>query len=278
MKPMGKTQTQFASAIALDVPLLDCGAPRRSNDLFQGPRSEANFGGALGLCRGPSFTPAEVRRISDLIKAHMLMTAGDMSPGAVAALEATPLERFHDVENYDHARMLSKRGRILTDAAVQEIKTMSFFDFVREGFGDFYFADEEDVGYEQITFRVVRPHRSEDVGSLHRDDWFWRHHGTPHPAGVQRTKVWVGIHVDGPKNGLRLAPGSHRMDAPYRVDRDGAKVAFVPDFDLGKIGLAQFPGQPGEPILFNYHTLHVGSLNRAATSRVSIETTIMYRP
>jgi hypothetical protein len=207
----------------------------------------------------------------------MLNMAREVSPGAVAGLEAVGLERFHQVEGYDHPRMLSKQGRILTDAAVQEIKAMSFFDYAREGFGDFYLADEEEVGHEQITFRLVRPGQADDVGSLHRDAWFWDAFGTALPQGVSRTKVWAGVHVDPRLNGLRLAPGSHRLAAPYHVDQAGAKVAFVPEFDVGAIGLGLFDGAPGETVLFNYRLLHVGSLNRADTCRVSIETTIMYR-
>jgi hypothetical protein len=266
-----------ADATVLDVPLLECGPAPSPRDLFEGPRREENFGGAVGLCRGPSFTATELARVKALIKDHMLKTARDVSPAAVPALEARDLERFHEVDGYDHARMLSKAGRTLGEAAVREITGMSFFDYAREAFGDFYFADEEDVGYGQITFRLVRPNRMEDVGSLHRDDWFWKHYGTRRPEGIERTKMWMGVCVDGPLNGLRLAPGSHRIEAPYHVDQSGAKPAFVPEFDVGKIGLQQYAGQAGEPILFNYHTLHVGSLNRAPTSRVSIETTLMYR-
>ncbi|MGE3866574.1 MAG: phytanoyl-CoA dioxygenase family protein [Hyphomonadaceae bacterium] len=266
-----------AEATTLDVPLLDLPGPQPAAALFDGPRSERNFGGAAGLHQGPAFKAAELERLKAIIKAHMIETAKAVSPGAVAALEATALDAFHTVEGYDHPRMLAKRGRILPDEAVQEIKAMSFFEYVREAFGDFYLADEEDVGHEQVTFRLVRPNKQSDVGSLHRDAWFWDHYGTPCPPGVHRTKVWMGVCVDGAANGLRLAPGSHRLAAPYRVDQSGAKVAFVPDFDIARIGLRQFAGKPGDTILFNYHTLHVGSLNRADQSRVSIETTIMYR-
>ena len=260
-----------------EVPMLkDLPSPPASA-VFAGARSEEAFGGLLGLARGPAFTSAEVARIRELIKSHMINVARELSPDAVEAMQATPLERFHEVEGYDHARMLSKRGRILTHDAIQEMKAMSFFDYVREAFGDFYLADEEDVGYEQITFRLVRPGRPEDVGSLHRDAWFWEHFGTPLPQGVNRTKVWVPICVEPEANGLRLAPGSHRLDAPHRVDATGRKVAFIPDFDVDRIGVQQFDGAAGEPILFNYRTLHVGSLNRGRNSRVSIETTIMYR-
>ena len=265
------------NATTMDVPQLEGAPPGPGASLFDGPREEARFGGAAGLAFGPAFTSAEVIRIRELIKTHMLEVAKEVSPGAVDALAATELERFHEVEGYDHGRMLSKRGRILTKAAVDEIKAMSFFDYVREAFGDFYLADEEDVGHEQITFRVVRPGRPEDVGSLHCDAWFWEQFGTPLPDGVSRTKVWAPICVEPELNGLRLAPGTHRRAMPYHAEQKGSKIDFIPEFDVGKIGLRQYCGTAGEPILFNYRTLHVGSLNRGRNSRVSIEATIMYR-
>jgi hypothetical protein len=261
----------------MDVPALDDAPAGPARSLFDGPREEMRFGGARGLAFGPAFTPAEVVRIREIIKEHMLNMAREVSPESVGALAATELERFHEVESYSHGRMLSKRGRILPKAAVDEIKAMSFFGYVAEVFGDFYLADEEDVGHEQITFRLVRPNRPEDVGSLHCDAWFWEQFGTYLPPGIGRAKVWAPVCVEPQLNGLRLAPGSHRRQTPYRAESSGAKINFVPEFDLYEIGLRQYCGAAGQPILFNYRTLHVGSLNRGGTSRVSIETTIMYR-
>jgi hypothetical protein len=264
-------------ATTMEVPSLEETPPGTAQSLFGGPRDEARFGGSQGLSFGPSFSTAEVERIRQLIKQHALNVAAEVSPAAVEALAATELERFHEVEGYDHGRMLSKRGRILPKSAVDEIKAMSFFDYVAEVFGDFYFADEDDIGHEQITYRLVRPDRPEDVSSLHCDAWFWEQFGTPLPEGVSRTKVWVPICVEPDLNGLRLAPGSHLREAPYRAEMRGAKLSFIPEFDIGAIGLRQYQGTAGQPILFNYRTLHVGALNRGRNCRVSIETTIMYR-
>lgn len=260
------------------VPLLPDEGPARPDQLFDGPRHEDAFGGASGIRQGPAFTPAEVERIKALVKERLLYAAAGYSAEAAQALEAAPLERYHEVSaHFDHAKMLSKLGRILSADAVAEIKKMSFFDYVREGFGEVYLADEDGVGHEQICIRLVRPGRREDVGSLHRDDWFWAYYNWPVPAGENRTKVWTGICVDAPRNGLMLAPGSHRDTRGYRVEQQAGKIAFVPDFHWREIGLHRFAGAPGAPVLFNYKTLHVGSVNRADTCRVSIETTLMYR-
>lgn len=261
----------------MDVPVLKESPPGTRASLFGARREEAAFGGREGLSFGPAFTPAEVARIRELIKAHMLSVAAEVSPQAVDALAVTELEQFHEVEGYDHGKMLSKRGRTLPKASVDEIKSMSFFDYVAEVFGDYYLADEEEIGQEQITFRLVRPNRREDVGSLHCDAWFWEQFGTRLPEGVSRTKVWAPICVEPSLNGLRLAPGSHLRAFPYRAENNGGKLEFVPEFDLSELDLQQYCGDVGHPVLFNYRTLHVGPLNRGTKSRVSIETTIMYR-
>jgi hypothetical protein len=264
-------------ALAQAPPLL-LPAPATASELFQGPRREDMFGGEEGVRRGTRFTEAETLRIKALIKERLLYAASQLSAEAASELEKVDLTQYHTVsERYDHARMLAKSGRILSGEAVEEIKRMSFFDYVREAFGPFYLADEDQVGHEQICIRLVRPQRRSDVGSLHADYWFWEHYGWPVPTGENRTKMWTGIEVDAPRNGLMLAPGSHRSGWGYRTEDQGGKIAFVSEFDWREIGLKRFIGEPGEPVLFNYRTLHIGSLNLAEVCRVSIETTIMYR-
>jgi hypothetical protein len=55
------------------------------------------------------------------------------------------------------------------------------------------------------------------------------------------------------------------------------KLGFVPDFDIDQIGLQRYCGELGEPVLFNYNTLHVGALNRSEQCRVSFEITVMFK-
>ena len=245
---------------------------------FGASPSEAAFCGPSGLLQGPSFTAPELKRIRELIKARVVENAHALSPRAAADIEATDLEQYHTVsDKHDHSKLLSKLGRILPKKMVDEIKQMSFFDYVREAFGPFYLSDEEGIGHEQICFRVVRPNRREDVGSLHRDSWFWDYYKFSVPPGISRAKTWVPVCGTPNLAGLLLAPGSHRGPAPYRTTTVSGKLTFVPDFDVAGIGLQRYCGSPGEPVMFNYDTLHVGSLNRADSCRVSFEITIMFQ-
>lgn len=260
------------------LPLHDIGPLPASEVFFGAPRSEAAFGGEMGLVQGPSFRPDELQRIQELIKAQLVENARNVSPNAASAVADMPLDQYHRIaDNHDHAKLLSKLGRILSARAVDEIKQMSFFDYVEEAFGPYYLSDEENIGHEQICFRVVRPDHRQDVGSLHCDSWFWDYYGFVIPEGMSRAKVWVPVCGSPDQAGLLLAPGSHRQCADYRTEKVDGKLAFLPEIDPQLVELRRFHGQPGDPIMFNYDVLHVGAMTRGEKCRVSFEITIMFR-
>jgi hypothetical protein len=266
-------------AVLIEPPVLEPQGPLPPEEVFFGaPPSEQAFCGSAGLLQGPGFTSDEVREIRDLIRQHVVETARELSPKTADAIAATDLDNYHKISSeIDHSKLLSKKGRILPKAAVDTIKQMSFFDYVRKAVGPFYLSDEEGIGHEQICFRIVRPHRREDVGSLHRDSWFWDYYDFHTPQGIGRGKVWVPVCGQSGLAGLLLAPGSQNVPAPYHTETVNGKLAFVPDFDVDGVGLQRYCGGLGEPILFNYDTLHVGSLNRAEQCRVSFEITVMFK-
>jgi hypothetical protein len=275
---MAQQQLKRRDAVMIEPPTLrDIGPFPPEQVFFGAPRSEQAFCGPIGLLQGPSFAPDELARIRDLIKARLVENAHQLSPQAATDIDATTLAQYHTVaDRHDHSKLLSKRGRILSAEAVDEIKQMSFFDYARKAFGPLSLSDEEGIGHEQICFRIVRPNRREDVGSLHRDSWFWDYYKFPVPAGKSRAKVWVPVCGTADLAGLLLAPGSHKLPAPYYTETTNGKLAFVPDFDIDAIGLQRYCGAPGAPVMFNYDTLHVGALNRADTCRVSFEITILF--
>jgi hypothetical protein len=266
-------------AVLIEPPELRLQESLPPEEIFFGlPRNEKAFGGAAGVIKGPAFTSEELIAIRTLISAHLVDVAHGISSATADAIAGAELENYHLIsKEVDHGRLLSKKGRILPKVAVDAIKQMSFFDYVTKALGPFYLSDEEGVGHEQICFRIVRPHRREDVGSLHRDSWFWDYYGFDVPRGIARGKVWVAVGGKPNLAGLLLAPGSQRIAAPYHTKTDNGKLAFVPDFDVGSIGLERYCGGLGEPVMFNYDTLHVGSLNRAEECRVSFEITIMFK-
>jgi hypothetical protein len=266
-------------AVLIEPPVFEPEGPLSPDQVFFGaPPSERAYCGPAGLLKGPSFTSDEIKEIREIIKRHVVETAREVSHKTADAIAAAELDSYHLISSeIDHSKLLSKKGRILPEAAVDAIKQMSFFDYVRRAVGPFYLSDEEGIGREQICFRIVRPNRREDVGSLHRDSWFWDYYGFHTPQGIGRGKVWVPVCGEPGLAGLLLAPGSQNIPAPYRTETVKGKLAFVPDFEVDGIGLQRYCGGLGEPIMFNYDTLHVGSLNRAELCRVSFEITIMFK-
>lgn len=256
----------------------------RTNAFSGFTKNERAFGGELGIRRGERFTAAELKRIQQLIHEHIRARLAVLSPDAADLVASTPLERYHEISDTvekslsksgSHAALFSKSGRILLKNDVEEIKLMSVFKYLTDIFGDYYLSDEENVGWEQICFRMVRPNRREDVGALHRDDWFWQYYKYDLPSNVGRTKLWTQICGNTAEAGLILVPGSHLTPGGFEaINRDG-KLVFVSQVDPS-LPLRRFTGDLGEPVLFNYFNLHSGSINRGESTRVSIEFTIMY--
>lgn len=257
---------------------LGCTGPLPPEALFFGhPRSEAAFGGPAGVAQAPAVAADELARIGELIKAQLVDNARALSASTANAIADAPLAQYHQVvSDVQHTQLLAKRHRILSAKAVAEIKQMSVFDYFRRAFGPCYLSDEENIGHEQICFRLARPNRGSDIGSVHRDAWFWDHLGFPVPAGISRTKMWMPVCISPGTAGLLLIPGSHRYPRDYRVEVVDGKLAFASLGDINRDELCGYYGGPGDPILFNYGVLHVGAVTRGEICRVSIETTVMY--
>lgn len=249
-----------------------------ARELFdENTRAERRFGGKLGCRQGPSLQADEVARIRELIKARLVYNAHNLNRKQAGQVVECDLQNYHTVAPlFDHQKMLCKAGRILGENAVDEIRSMSIFDYFKEGLGDFELADEDNVGHGQVCFRVVRPNVREDVGSLHCDSWFWEFYKWPTPAGQNRLKVWIPICIDEGRNGLIAVPESHRESRPYRTVQVGHKIGFEPEFDIRGLDYRMFDRPEGASFIFNYHLLHVGALNTTPTSRVSIEFTVLY--
>jgi len=268
-------QVDYTNVVVPPLEGIDAGCPA---DFFPTERSEEGFGGKEGIRQAKPFSPVELARISDLIKQRLLEGAAAQSQEIADAFEKLPLERWHEMPlPYDHGQLLSKRNRIFSQAEADEIKRMSAFDYLREVFGDFRLTGEDNFGDGEINLRVVRPNMREDVGFLHADDWFWQYYGFKRPPGENRVKIWTLVAGDPATASLRLAPGSHLLNATCRAEKQGNKLIFETDTDWRTIGLCRYTGALGQPVLFNHRILHVGSLNPGPGCRVSFEATILFR-
>lgn len=282
---MSAVFSQFDPVLSDPEPFLGM-HPALPSEFFAGQEiSEENFGGATGVLQGASFQDQDVRRIEELIHEHIISRVRPLSEEAATLISKTSLDKYHLIadrvcelasSDISHAALFSKASRILSDKTVQEIKKMSFFGYLQEGFKDYYLSDEEKIGYEQIAFRVVRPHAREDVGSLHRDHWFWEYYNFELPSDRARAKVWTQICGDPKQSGLLLCPGSHRVPGGFDVSKESGKLMFISKLD-NNLPIKRFDGNLGDTVMFNYRNLHTGSLNTSAFTRVSIEITVMFK-
>lgn len=139
-----------------------------------------------------------------------------------------------------------------------------------------FISDEENLGYPNIYWRLVRPGSASDVGPVHADYWFWDlGHGSI-PPGYRRVKTWIPLRQDPKHVGLSIGPGTHRMDFHYeKVLKDGK---FKPVFERGPVDhlLIPAPVSIGQAVVFHDRLLHGGEVSPAQL-RLSMELTWVMR-
>lgn len=232
--------------------------------------------GSPGFATGLRFSPGELGAIKGAIKEHLAATLGEVSPKEVALVMDTPLERYHEISAHiPHQTLVTRTARILPESAVQLIRSTSLAKQLEDAFGPFLISDEEKVGRESISMRLVRPGMESDVGSLHCDDWFWDIYKFEKPTTHQRVKVWTAISCEPGKGGLLVSGDSHKRPWKYNLtERAGMQKPLLDPAE--KPATELFQSQPGDGIVFNYHLLHGGAVTSVGSvTRVSVEFTIL---
>jgi Phytanoyl-CoA dioxygenase (PhyH) len=231
--------------------------------------------GEPGYFTGLKLSSDDLKLIRKLIAEHLSHQLEKISPKKVELFNSTSLDMYHSIsDQLPHDQLLTRQSRILSQTAVNAIRTTSLLQQLENILGPFDISDEEGVGRESISMRMVRPDVNTDVGSLHADDWFWQLYNFPLPEGKTRIKIWIPIYCETGKSGLVLSPNSHQKEWRYEIiDRAGMKKPLLspeqkPDLDI-------FQSNPGDAVIFNYHLLHGGMVTRGESTRVSIEFTML---
>ena len=213
-----------------------------------------------------------------MITTQWLERISVIAPEQVSAFDAVGVDRYHECAHLmDHVKAWPKVNRILPKEATAEIRTFSVMQKLAEAFGPFAISDEEGVGYEEIIWRLVRPHHKEDVGSLHADIWFHRVSGIAWPPGTETVKVWCAIYVEPGVSGLKIVPGSHLREWEYRGEqRHGTMKPQILE-DESKLPIEIFKGQPGNTLIFHENLLHGGIPHQGERTQVSIELTMLIK-
>jgi hypothetical protein len=232
--------------------------------------------GAAGYTLG-SITPAELATLREHIREQWLYRLQLVVPEHVSKFSAIPMDQYHTISDLvDHARIWPKTSRVLPASAVRSVRSMSFFKRLESEFGEILIGDEENFGWENITWRLVRPHQK-DVGPVHADEWFWEVRPTQKKhAGYIPIKIWMAVYCNAGRNGLRLVEGSHRKTDVYKYRTEMRNDLPVPVYDGAEENLPMTVPKtnPGDFIIFNHFVLHAGVWNNENTTRVSIDFTI----
>ena len=119
-----------------------------------------------GYLTGLHLTQDELIKIQSLITSSWLLNIGNnTTPQIAEEFKSAGINRYHELAHLlDHGSMWPKVSRILNPDAVAEIRNMSLIRRLEDQFGYFEISDEDNVGHEEIYWRLVRPNSPIDVG------------------------------------------------------------------------------------------------------------------
>lgn len=192
-----------------------------------------------------------------------------------------PLKEYHNVmgtEYKNHGNNWIKSNRMLSKTDAEWFENTEGISRLRAKLGAVRISDEESIGRSNYYWRLTRPWAEEDVGPIHRDEWFWllNNNFNEDLTGLKRVKVWIAIQTVPNKNGLLVQPYSHlREDVEWegRVTESITKPVLFTDIDPGSMKLLDT--QPGFGVIFHDKLLHGGAINQANECRCSIEFTLL---
>jgi hypothetical protein len=236
--------------------------------------------GPEGYSTALSLNADELELIRQVIRVQWLYRLQLLAPKQVREFDGCGLERYHEVSHYvDHAQAWPKTARVFPREVIAALRARPFFQRLQEEFGAFELSDEEDFGWENLYWRLVRPGLS-DIGPIHCDSWFWElGHGKMPSYECERVKIWIAIHTAAGKNGLLVVPGSHhRTDWKWHGEEKGGLLKPVLDENPDDLNSQLVETHPGQAVVFHDRLLHGGAENLAQTCRVSIELTMLVRP
>ncbi len=239
-------------------------------------RNDVN--GPLGFSTNLSATSDDLSLIRELIEQQWLAHLNRIVPQYAAAFAERGCARYHELaHNIDHGSVWPKRSRILPAEAVAAIRTTSFFRQLAAEFGEFAISDEDDIGWEEVYWRLVRPNAGGDIGPLHADQWFWKLGTAVVPRDMERVKCWIAIITEPDRNGLLVVPGSHLSDWRFHGETRHGSLKPQIDEDEAQFDLKLLPLAPGGVAVFHDKLLHRGALNEGSTTRVSLEFTMFVK-
>lgn len=183
------------------------------------------------------------------------------------------LESYNDrllPVNISHSNLWGKRERCILCSDVTKLQSLAFIRKLASEFGPFKITDEENLGFGNVYYRLVRRGCNDDVGPVHRDSWFWTLSGR---NTGRRLKVWIPLLTNG-EAAFKFIPGSHNSsDYQWEViERYGVtKPSLATAVSESKF--SYFGSNTGEAIIFHDELIH-GGMPCLKGNRVSLEFTM----
>lgn len=185
------------------------------------------------------------------------------------------LNYLNEFDQSEHIKLFTKKNRILPKKYLNTLlDKFGLFKKLKKNFKHFKLTDEEKIGYGNFYWRLVRPYPNKDVGTMHKDKWFWDlGTGKMNIKKYKRYKLWISIYGD--KNlGFKFVPGSANIKLNYKFKiSDGKKKPVFNEKILNKNQIFSLKGEQGTYIIFNDELLHGGEILKNNVPRVSIECT-----
>ncbi len=191
------------------------------------------------------------------------------------------IEDYHLLsEKIKNNNIWNKISRVLPPSFADWISSSSFYKKLKEDFGEFEVSDEENFGWPNFYWRIVRPNQSNDIGPLHRDSWFWKlNKSFKKPSyKFKRIKVWMAIITEPGLNGLMIEEYSHkRNDIKWSGELRHNIQKPVLITELSELKPVLIDREPGQLIVFHDDLLHGGAINMGKKSRISLEFTMLVK-
>lgn len=217
------------------------------------------------------------RRINAQI--HRVLKQCDPKAASQIKNEEDPLSIYHLIKSQaKHGSNWVKTNRLLNEADSEWFENSNSIANLRSRLGAIRISDEECIGRSNYYWRMTRPMAYDDVGPVHRDEWFWilNNNFNEDLKGLKRVKIWIAIQVIPGKNGLLVEPGSQkREDLEWEGRSAGNIIKPVLLTDLDPKSMVLLDTLPGFGVIFDDKLLHGGALNQAEQCRCSIEFTML---
>ena len=172
----------------------------------------------------PILSTVELQGLRDRINKQIKKVVQDVDPQSHLLSKSSTdlLSQYHKFEFNNHSTHWIKTNRLLNCSDTTWFEQSESIQKLFDIFGCIRVSDEEKIGRSNYYWRLTRPYASDDIGPIHRDEWFWilNNNFDENLDGLKRIKVWIAIQTVQGKNGLIVQPKSHkREDIKWELEK-----------------------------------------------------------